>query len=417
VVRKSSTLLLTPFGTRDAKRFGLAELIGAGLQVEVWDLSHFFLPAANELGIEAPGWVDHIVCSNIAHFHDLCATLTTEDVVILIGCTNPGQAWRGRKILRSLSTTPARLASVSVGQIPTPIRTAAPQSPFGGTWARVFELLIHPRQWKKIPQRLTTSIFPRMAAIQRRLRLGGSIRPLDHIWAGTMVSDIAPLLVASTTTVTYIHQLDYDLVLSLRASTDKNGKSAPRPVFIDSMCALHPDYLVKGSKIVMSIESYSEIICRALDEIEERLGTEVAIAVHPRASFGVMEPWYGGRTLIYGQIAELIADATVVIGAEGSTAFGLAAIFRRPLMLLGSGRSDSYIQGVNKAYAQTLDTPLIDLDAPELPPLTLDVNEEAYAHYVQEYVKRQGTPEEPFWSVVASEIVSGAVSTDGNLVD
>jgi hypothetical protein len=63
---------------------------------------------------------------------------------------------------------------------------------------------------------------------------------------------------------------------------------------------------------------------------------------------------------------------------------------------------------MNRAYAQALDMPLIDLDAPELPPLTLDVNEEAYAQYVQKYVKRQGTPEEPFWSVVASEIVSGA---------
>ena len=45
------------------------------------------------------------------------------------------------------------------------------------------------------------------------------------------------------------------------------------------------------------------------------------------------------------------------------------------------------------------------------------MNEDAYAQYVQEYVKRQGTPEEPFWSVVASEIVSGAVSADGNMGD
>jgi len=158
----------------------------------------------------------------------------------------------------------------------------------------------------------------------------------------------------------------------------------------------------------MSIETYSDLVCRALDEIEKRLGTEVVIAVHPRANLGVMEPWYGGRTLIYGQITELVAGATVVIVAEGSTAIGLAALFRRPLTLLASRRSDSYIQGMNRAYAQALDMPLIDLDAPELPPLTLDVNEEAYAQYVQKYVKRQGTPEEPFWSVVASEIVSGA---------
>ena len=84
----------------------------------------------------------------------------------------------------------------------------------------------------------------------------------------------------------------------------------------------------------MSIETYSEIICRALDEIEEQLGTEVVIAVHPRPNLGVTEPWYGVLTLIYGQVTELVAGAAVVILSEGSAAIGRAAFFRRPLVLL-----------------------------------------------------------------------------------
>ncbi len=61
---------------------------------------------------------------------------------------------------------------------------------------------------------------------------------------------------------------------------------------------------------------------------------------------------------------------------------------------------------MNRAFAQALATPLIDLDAPELPPITLDVDEEVYARYVEQYIKRPGTPEKPFWSVVASDIIS-----------
>ncbi len=403
-----------PMGARDAKRFGLSELKDVGLQVAVWDLSHFLLPATSQLGIESPSWVDLTVCSSIEQFRDLCATLTSEDVIIFMGGLHPSQVWRGRKILRLISTTPARLASISSGSMPAPILSNTPRSLFRTRFPRAFSLLTDPGRWKKVPQKLASLTFLQAVTIQRRMRLGGSIRPLDHIWAGTMVSGKASFLVASTTTVTYIHTLDYDLVLALRAS---DSQATTGLVFIDSMGPLHPDYLVHGSDSGISIKAYSEIVCRALDEIEKRLGTEVVIAVHPRANLGVMEPWYGGRTIVYSQTVGLVAGATVVIVAEGSTAIGLAALFRRPLALLASSESDSSIQGMNRSYARALDIPLIDLDAPELPPFNLNVNEEAYAQYVEKYIKRPGTPEEPFWSVVASEIVSGAQPPGVNMAE
>jgi hypothetical protein len=229
-----------------------------------------------------------------------------------------------------------------------------------------------------------------------------------------MVSGKAPFLVAPSTTITYIHTLDYDLVLALRAS---GRQSTPRVVFIDSMGPLHPDYSVNETSSDISIETYSDIVCRGLEQIEKRLGTEVVIAVHPRAAPGVMEPWYGGRTLIYGKTPELIADATAVIVGHGSTVIGMATVFQRPLVLVSSNRFDSYEQGMNRAFAQALAIPLIDLDAPELPTISLDVNEVAYAQYVQKYIKRSGTPEKPFWSVVASQIISGAKPPGGNVAD
>ena len=392
-----------PLDARDAKRFGLTELQAAGLQIEVWDLSHFYFPAASGLGIESPSWMNLTVSSSIEQFRGLCSTLTNDHVVIFIGGLHPGQVSRGLKLLRLISATPARLASISSGQLPTPILSIGPSSLSGSRAARIFSLLTEPRRWKTIPRRLVSSMFIRIVAVQRRMHLRDSIRPLDHIWVGAMVSGKASFLVAPSTTITYIHTLDYDLVLTLRAS---GRQSTPRVVFIDSMGPLHPDYSVNETSSDISIETYSDIVCRGLDQIEKRLGTEVVIAVHPRAAVGVMEPWYMGRTLIYGQTPELIADATAVIVGHGSTVIGMATVFQRPLVLVSSNRFDSYEQGLNRAFAQALAMPLIDLDAPELPTISLDVNEEAYAQYVQKYIKRPGTPEKPFWSVVASDIIS-----------
>jgi len=403
-----------PLDARDAKRFGLAELQAAGLSVEVWDLSHFYFPAASGLGIEGPSWVNLTVCLSVEQFRGLCSTLTKDHVVIFVGGLHPGQVWQSRKLLRLISATPARLASISSGHLPTTILPGKLTSLRRSHAARIFSLLTEPSRWNTIPRRLAASLIVPKVGLQRRLHLRGSIRPLDHIWVGTMVSGIAPVFIDASTTITYIHTLDYDLVLALRAACEQ---STPRLVFIDSMGPLHPDYVVHETSGGISIETYSDIVCRGLEQIEKRLGTAVVIAVHPRATPGVMEPWYGGRTLIYGQTPELMAAAAAVIVAEGSTAIGLATVFQRPLVLLSSSRFDAFIQVMNRAFAQALAMPLIDLDAPELPTISLDVDEGAYGRYVEQYIKQSGTPEEPFWSVVASEIISGAKPPGGKMTD
>ena len=155
-----------PLDARDAKRFGLAELQATGLSVEVWDLSHFYFPAASGLGIESPSWVNLTVCSSVEQFRDLCSTLTNDHVVIFIGGLHPGQVWRGRKLLRLISATPARLASISSGHIPPSI-PGTPPSLFGSRMERVFSLLTHPRRWKIIPQRLASSMFIQTLDVQR----------------------------------------------------------------------------------------------------------------------------------------------------------------------------------------------------------------------------------------------------------
>ena len=412
--RKVIYLIFQTLDARDAKRFGLTELQDAGLRVEIWDLSHFLLPKVSELGIESPSWVNLTVVSSVGDFSDLCRTLTTGDVVILIGGLQQYQLWRMRKLLRLISSTPARLGSISSGNTPPLIRAGGRAPLVGGRIGRTFGLFTQRRKWTKIPSYLMSLIIFEFISIQRRMHRHSSIRPLDHIWASTMVSNISSIFIAAATNVTYIHTLDYDQVLSVR---DSGVQSTSRVVFIDSMGPLHPDYFLLYGTSVVSAETYSAIICRGLDEIEKRLEAEVVVAANPRAAHGLVDSLYGGRVVEYGKTAELIASATAVIVSSGSTAIGIAVVLQRPLLLLNSNMFDSFVQVRSRAAAQALDMQLIDLDALELPPFTLDVNAEAYAQYVQKYVKRQGTPEAPFWSVVASEIISGANPPDVKAVD
>lgn len=404
-----------PFATRDAGRLGLSVIQDAGIQVAVWDLSYFFRPKASELFIEAPSGVDLTVCSSTAQLSSLCSTLTSQHVVIFVGCLNPVQAWRYLKALSMISATPARLTSVAPGHVPIPILNSVTQDPRSSYLSRAFSLLTNPHRWERIPKRLASSIFLTTITIQRKFHLSCPIRPLEHIWAGSTVSGIGRWYVDASTKVTYIHSLDYDLVIASRAS----GKQSPsRVVFIDSMGPLHPEYFLEETPpCLISPQTYSEIVCKGLDQIEKRLETEVIIAAHPRATVGVMEPWYQGRRVLYGQTPELIAGATAVILAHGSTSIGMAVVHQRPIVLLGSSQFDPIVQYYAEGFAQALDMQIIDLDAPELPPFTLDVNEETYAQFVHKYVKRQGTPEEPFWSVVASEIISDTKPPDGKKAD
>ena len=57
-----------------------------------------------------------------------------------------------------------------------------------------------------------------------------------------------------------------------------------------------------------------------------------------------------------------------------------------------------------KKFSRQLRAPLINID--KSPRIRLpSIHLEAYAKYMERYVKRQGTAEEPFWSVVADQVL------------
>lgn len=397
---KAVFVVTTPLSDRDAERFGLATLTKAGIEICVWDLSSFYYPEVKRIPISRPKWPDPTICSSLRAFRKLCETLTADHVVIFTSGLGPEQTWRGRSHLRLLSATPATLASISSGHLPDPIPSSARELSQPGRVRKFIALVAHPGRWPALWRRLVVALFGTSLILRRRLGIGCTIRPLDRIWAGARVSGIAPCHIGPGTVINFIHTLDYDFALRPRPGQDPDH---PYIVFLDQMGPLHPDLLLLGEDFGVDVATYGAMVCRGLAHLEQDLGIEAVIAVHPRAAPGVMEPCYGGRRLIYGDTAQLVANAEVVI-TQASTSIGLAAVFRRPVVVMNSTKFYLESQMYANAIAQALEADVLDLDAVELPRLSPGVTEDAYQEYVEQFVKRRGTPELPFWSIVAAEL-------------
>jgi len=402
---KAVFVVTSPPSDRDIKRFGLATLQDAGIQTQLWDLSPLYHPNSTRLPLSDSSWVDLSRCSSLEDLRALCETLTTDHVVIFIGGLDSASTWCRRQMLRLIFATPARLTTISLGHLPV-----LPLKDVQGAGQRLRSLNFVTRlrdgnRWRSLYRRLIITAFISRLRLQRRVRFGSAIRPLDRIWAGTRVSGIAQCHTNRATNVTFIHSLDYDFVLN---ATPAPAFPSPYFVFIDQMGPLHPDVELLGLTFPLSMEKYSSMVCRGLAHIEAHLGLKAVIAAHPRASPGALESWYNGRQVIYGNTPALIAHASAV-ASESSTSIGLAAVHRKSIVLMTADVMFPESQMYTHALCDALGTDLLDLDALEFPPLALEVDENKYRRYVEEFVKRPHTPEQPFWSVVASEILSGNI--------
>jgi hypothetical protein len=170
------------------------------------------------------------------------------------------------------------------------------------------------------------------------------------------------------------------------------------------MGPLHPDYVWLGDSPQLSSEEYGQLLGRTLDSLENQLGSRVVVAAHPQAAPGQIEHLYGERKVLYGETAHLIADSELVVVPDGSTATYIAIGLRRPIAVLKSPLLDPYGQALNQWFADNLAIPAINLHAPLISNLSLHVDADRYSSFTKAFIKREGTPQMPFWDCAAHDI-------------
>ncbi|MCH7564854.1 MAG: hypothetical protein IH968_13630 [Gemmatimonadetes bacterium] len=214
---------------------------------------------------------------------------------------------------------------------------------------------------------------------------------------------------ARDTEAVWIHHLDYDLYLELR---DNPLPQPPEPycVFLDEYFTLHPDFRVFGATAPeMDTQRYYEGLNRFFDVVERRLKMRVIIAAHPRARYDLNPELFPRRKMEQFKTAELVSRATLVLAHE-STSINFAVMFRKPVVFLTSDEIEKtrYGESIRNCAATLGKVPInVDRDI-ECSDLEREwaVDDERYQEFFVNYIKIRGTPERPYWEIVADPIES-----------
>ena len=206
------------------------------------------------------------------------------------------------------------------------------------------------------------------------------------------------------------HALDYDLYLKHHSRIPGSSMKNNCIVFLDEYNPFHPDFMInKDDAFSLDPRTYYGGLNRFFSHIEKRMGLPVKIAAHPRARYDLHPDYFQGREVISGKTLELIFDAKDVL-AHASTSINFAVLYRKPLIFLTSDEinATNYAILINNSAGQFAKKPVnVDGD-PDIYVNSndLQVDNDIYDKYYSNFIKIPGTPEKPFWEIVADNLVS-----------
>ena len=406
-VRRVIYVVESPMTQRDFDRFGLDIMQAAGFDVVVWEVGELFLPRADSASIpRAPGCEIRRFRSN-ASLREACRRLGSDTAVVLVCGVYRGQPDTHVSLIRGMAASSALLGSVSAGQRPPIADDADVPEWAGGRFARAR------RRWRAMGggRAAVTHVArrSRSEASKARARLAArvsprAIRTLDWAWVGTDAGNFDPRCLSDRTLVRYLHTWDFDSIL--RGDGLSVPATSPYAVYLDAMGPLHPDFPVLGIDVEVDAEEWFSGINGALDAVSRESGVPVLVAAHPRAESGSLDAYYPGRDVVHGSTAELIGSSEFVLLSDPTTSLGIVAYYEKPAVVLRPPRLfDSHLVELDR-YAALLGLEEIPIDhvAERWHPPQADVA--AYREFIGRYMKRPGTPMEPFWQAVAADLAA-----------
>lgn len=382
-----------PFSERDCTRFGVDEFLSRGYLPEVWDLSAVFL---RHLASQGPSPTLRIRVTRLlrrAEIKSHCDSLADSDNVILVGGLHGHQARSGSYFMRCLYHSPSTVHALASGEL---MDIGEPLKGPSGITTKTFLALKRPQRFRRLISKLGIGISLLGEWSWHDPGAASLPRTIDQVWAGTSTGHIRSELLDANTTVNYIHTLDYDQLLNLQ---HLDPTVARRIVYIDHLGSVDATALGQAAKI--PAEVYGQLIDKVLVRLERQLERKVTIAAHPGSERGQLEKLYQGREVVYGQTARLIREADLVVTSHYTTAVSWVVSVKVPLVVITSCRFERQQCLENAAMIEVLGCDSIDTDEGDRWNPSFAVDENRYANYASRYVKRPGTPELSFWSVVA----------------
>lgn len=389
MIKKIIFLTISPFNHRDYKRFGVELLERNGFEVEVWDITNIFFPYVSKSYAPSDkiNWLNHKVFKDKNHVLNKLENLKPETFIIPFLQYNR----RFYSLYKALSRSVAIYGFVCANFQPS-VQSAKK----GNTGI----FLYHLEKLKDPVNKLMNYGFQKLP-----LSMLG-LKPARLLLAGGEKSIKYQAPVNRSTEVLWIHTLDYDLYLE---EINKPSSEKHMAVFLDEYLPFHPDFFRTESPPPIKPDQYYPLLNKFFTLTEQQLKLNVIIAAHPRSQYENLSDLFEGREWIQGQTIQLIKDSKLVL-AHSSTALNFANLYHKPVIFLTTFELDKSYKGplIGKVANLFGKKPVyMDRDIQIDWNLEFMVSKFHYENYRQEYIKKEGSEELPFWDIVAHRLKRG----------
>lgn len=381
-------LVPRPITAWDRQRWGFETLRAHGVEPRVLDLSRVLgTAAASEEGAGAGGSASAERPRSLREFVRIVESAAASSVFIdyLRGISGPDL--RSARVFRALRDARAVYYVIAGGSLPSAAATRG----------RLRRAAVRPaRVVRHVAALVARAATERFGGYVPPAKVFGPRAPAVDAFAARHGIPIERRISTPS--------LDYDVLARAAA---RRADVAPCCVFVDDGLAGHPDFDAPGRRAADAATYFADL-CRVFDRIEAATGHPVVVARHPRSD-AMQSELIGGRTVLSASTADAVAASVLVIG-HASTALGLAALARKPVLLIGGRHvADAGLGGLLAAMADALDAPVVDPDDAEalaaLRPDLSRVPEDRYARYVREHVRPSDAAEVSLWAVVAQHAI------------
>lgn len=396
-----------PIDKRDAKRFGFEILHNAGLEIMVWDVSEFFYYDIESIDIDY-NESDYVLNKKFSSLEEIkleIEKIEEQDVLIIAGTTISIRSIRTFRLNKMLSNSKGHYTAITWGDHPIHVNRDEMVKP-AAFLKRLLQFLSRIFR-KKYLASVVWRELNKSPFLEWGVRLVNLIQPLEMVWLATREERIPRISIDKNTVIRFIHNFDYDNFFEMNNAGNYTSDQFSPVVILDSMGPLHPDFLVEARESEIDLFTYSKMITNFISKFQLETGKKIVVAAHPRSNLEISRKLYGEIEVFFHKTSELVAESSVVISIDGSTAIGFAVMWRKPLIILNSSLFDSQSKEFNKLFSCLLGATEIDLDSIYSIPKIMEVDNNLYEQYEHNYIKKPGTPNNLFWKVVVEDIKSG----------
>lgn len=319
-----------PYSTRRRKLFYIDELISAGYNVAVWDVSQFVFP-----GMKVTDEITENYLEKLYTLEDLEKSLNKtniDDTIFFVECINN---WKTRKVFALLSEYKCVTIRMDMYANTTIKETLS----------------------QKLKRFLSGSFFKiirgKIFLIARKI-----YNKRHHI-------QFPCYYLSSSAIVNRTHAInhpDYELYKFQPHPSVVKGEYI---VFLDTYFPYHPDlkhfYQFDSNNIIACAKKYHDSLNNFFSFLERKYKMPIIIAAHPKSEYTGKE--FGGREIIKYQTNNLVTNASLVV-MQTSNSISYVALANKPIVFILTDASNQIprYKYATQTLAQLFDKDVYNID-------------------------------------------------------